>query len=52
MAGIVMAARKARDRKWTQVGEDVGEQLNPETGARFFERAGSPTHVGRERKPV
>ena len=35
-----MAHKRARERKWNEVAQDVGEQLNPEPQARFFERAG------------
>ena len=40
MAAIAMAHKRARERKWNEVAQDVGEQLNPEPQARFFERAG------------
>lgn len=47
MAAIAMAHRRARDRKWTDVAADVGEQLKPEPAARFFERAGpGPNMMG------
>ena len=40
MAGVAMAQRRARERRWSEVAQDVGEELLPESEAKFFERKG------------